>query len=263
MFHLKVGLPVRIFNDIRQFRSAACNSAIFEIFIPLTLIIRYPMAQSIAKFIDHTLLSPTATDSDIKHLCQEAREYGFKAVCIAGSRVDLARRSLAGSDILLAAVVGFPHGNGATGAKTCEAAAYAALGADELDVVLNTGWVKSGQWDLVAAELKSLRECVPERTLKLILETCYLEDAEKRKICRMSLEAGWEFVKTSTGFGPGGATPGDVELMKETVGDAMGIKASGGIRDYETARKYLEAGATRIGASSGPEILRGEKKSKE
>ena len=221
------------------------------------------MAQSIAKFIDHTLLSPTATDSDIERLCQEAREYGFKAVCVAGSRLEYAHKLLAGSDILLAAVVGFPHGNAATGAKTCEASAYAALGADELDVVLNTGWVKSGQWDLVAAELKSLRECVPGKTLKLILETCYLEDAEKRKICEMSQKAGWEFVKTSTGFGPGGATLGDVRLMRETVGDTMEIKASGGIRDYETARGYIEAGATRIGASSGPAIVRGEKKSRE
>lgn len=219
------------------------------------------MAQSIAKFIDHTLLSPTATDSDIKRICQEARDYGFKAVCVAGSRLEFARKLLAESDVLLAAVVGFPHGNASTEAKSCEAAAYAASGADELDVVLNTGWVKSGQWAQVAAELRNLRENVPETTLKLILETCYLEDAEKRKICGMALEAGWDFVKTSTGFGPGGATLADVRLMKETVGDAMEIKASGGIRDYETARKYLEAGATRIGASSGPAILRGEKKS--
>lgn len=219
------------------------------------------MAQSIAKFIDHTLLSPTASDADIERICREARQYGFKAVCVAGSRLELARELLAGSDILLAAVVGFPHGNASTKAKTCEAAAYAGAGADELDVVLNTGWVKSGHWGLVAAELKSLRECAPEKTLKLILETCYLEDAEKRKICRMAQETGWDFVKTSTGFGPGGATLADIRLMKDIVGDTMGIKASGGIRDYETAREYLEAGATRIGASSGPAILRGEQNS--
>ena len=219
------------------------------------------MTQSIAKFIDHTLLSPTATDSDIRRICREAREYNFKAVCVAGSRLDLARELLTGSDILLAAVVGFPHGNASTEAKVCEATAYVKSGADELDVVLNTGWVRSGQWNLVARELEHLRECASEKTLKLILETCYLENAEKRKICRMALEAGWDFVKTSTGFGPGGATLADIRLMKDTVGDAMEIKASGGIRDYETAMKYLEAGATRIGASSGEAILRGEKKS--
>ena len=234
---------------------------ILEIFIPLAVMIRYPMAQSIAKFIDHTLLSPTATDSDIQRICLEAREYGFKAVCVAGSRLELARELLSGTDILLAAVVGFPHGNASTEAKVCEAVSCVKSGADELDVVLNTGWVRSGQWEQVARELGDLREGASEKTLKLILETCYLENAEKRKICRMALEAGWDFVKTSTGFGSGGATLDDVRLMKDAVGDAMEIKASGGIRDYETAMKYLEAGATRIGTSSGEAILRGEKKS--
>ena len=220
------------------------------------------MSRSIANFIDHTLLSPTAEESDIHKLCQEARDYGFKAVCVAGSRLGLARELLSGSDVLLAAVVGFPHGNASTEAKTCEAVDYVNSGADELDVVLNTGWVRSGELGRVARELKQLRESASEKTLKLILETCYLGDDDKRNICRMALEAGWVFVKTSTGFGPAGATLADVRLMKDTVGNAMGIKASGGIRDFETARKYLEAGATRIGASSGPAILEGEKQSK-
>ena len=219
------------------------------------------MSRSIANFIDHTLLSPTATDADIQRLCREARDYGFKAVCVAGSRLELAGEFLSGSGVLLAAVVGFPHGNASTEAKACEAAAYVVSGADELDVVLNTGWVRSGQLDRVDRELKQLRESASDRTLKLILETCYLEDEEKRKICRMALEAGWDFVKTSTGFGTAGATLADVRLMKDTVGDVMGIKASGGIRDFETARKYLDAGATRIGTSSGPAILEGEKHS--
>ena len=220
------------------------------------------MSRSIANFIDHTLLSPTATDADIQRLCREARDYGFKAVCVAGSRLELAGELLSGSGVLLAAVVGFPHGNASTEAKACEVAAYVTSGADELDVVLNTGWVRSGQLDRVDRELKQLRESASDRTLKLILETCYLEDDEKRKICRMALEAGWDFVKTSTGFGTAGATLADVRLMKDTVGDVMGIKASGGIRDFETALKYLEAGATRIGTSSGPAILEGEKHSK-
>jgi deoxyribose-phosphate aldolase len=219
------------------------------------------MAQSIAKFIDHTLLSPTATDSELQRICREARKSGFKAVCVAGCRLELARELLTGTDILLATVVGFPHGNASTGAKVCEAASYAGSGADELDVVLNTGWVRSGQWEQVAGELKDLRACASGKTLKLILETCYLDNAEKRKICQMALEAGWDFVKTSTGFGTGGATLEDVRLMKEVVGDAMEIKASGGIRDYETAIKYIEAGATRIGTSSGQAILLGEKNS--
>lgn len=218
------------------------------------------MAPSIAKSIDHTLLSPTATAADIRRLCAEAREYGFKAVCVAGSRLELAKKLLEGTDILLAAVVGFPHGNASTAAKCCEAAAYMEAGADELDVVLNTGWVKSGAWDRVASELRDVRETAPESTLKLILETCYLEDAEKRKACTLALEADWDYVKTSTGFGTGGATLEDIQLMRDMVDDAMGIKASGGIRDFETARKYLSAGATRIGASSGPAIVQGEKK---
>lgn len=217
------------------------------------------MSRSIANYIDHTLLSPTATDSDIERLCQEAREARFKAVCVAGSRLERAAEFLSGSGILIAAVVGFPHGNASTAAKTCEAAAYVASGADELDVVLNTGWVRTGQLDKVGRELGQLRDSAPEKTLKLILETCYLEDKEKRQICRMAMEAGWDFVKTSTGYGPAGATLADVRLMKEVVGSTMGIKASGGIRDFETALKYLEAGATRIGTSSGPAILEGEK----
>ena len=216
---------------------------------------------SLAKFIDHTLLSPMATDAEIRRVCEEALAYGFKAVCVAGSRLVLAREMLEGSGVLLAAVVGFPHGNASTEAKCCEAAAYVEAGADELDVVLNTGWVRSGQMGLVERELKQLRETATGKTLKLILETCYLEEKEKRAVCRLALETGWDFVKTSTGFGTGGATLADVRLMKEVVGNAMGIKASGGIRDLETAQKYLEAGATRIGTSSGVRILEEEKNS--
>ena len=223
--------------------------------------ILYPMAQSIAKFIDHTLLSPTATDSDIQRICREARKSGFKAVCVAGCRLELARELLTGTDILLATVVGFPHGNASTGAKVCEAASYAGSGADELDVVLNTGWVRSGQWDRVAEELGKLRECAAEKTLKLILETCYLENKEKRLACILARDAGWDYVKTSTGFGTGGASLSDVALMRESAGAGVKIKASGGIRDYQTAMDYLQAGVSRIGTSSGPAIVMGEKQS--
>jgi deoxyribose-phosphate aldolase len=215
---------------------------------------------SIAEHIDHTQLNPAATEDDIRRLCQEALEFHFKAVCVSGSRLKLARELLSGSGIQLAAVVGFPHGNACTAAKCCEAAAYVKSGADELDIVLNIGWIRSGNEGKVGEELKRLRNTAPQVVLKLILETCYLEENEKIRACQLACEAGWDFVKTSTGFGPVGATLADVKLMKDTVGHAMQIKASGGIRDYATALTYLEAGASRIGTSSGPAIVRDEKK---
>lgn len=213
---------------------------------------------TIAKYLDHTLLSPWAAEADIQNLCAEARDFGFKAICVAGCHLETAREFLAGSGVLLATVVGFPHGNTSTEAKCCEAVAALETGADELDVVLNVGWVKSGLLSRVSAELERLRATAPGTPLKLILETCYLEQEEKRRVCQMALEARWDFVKTSTGFGTAGATLSDVALMKEVVGAAMEIKASGGIRDYETALQYLRAGATRIGTSSGPAIVQGE-----
>lgn len=213
----------------------------------------------IAQYIDHTLLSPVAREEEVRRVCREAVEFGFRAVCVSGCRLELARAHLQGSGVLLAAVVGFPHGNAATEVKCREAETYAGSGADELDMVLNVGWIKDGETRKVAGELKRIRETVRGTTLKLILETCYLEDGEKRLACELAREAGWDFVKTSTGFGPGGATLADVALMKETLGSALQIKASGGIRDYPTAMEYLKAGATRIGTSSGPAIVLGEK----
>ena len=214
---------------------------------------------SIARFIDHTLLRPDASDADIRKLCREAAEFGFAAVCVSGSRLRLAGELLSGSRVRLAAVAGFPHGNTSTGAKCYEAEACVKDGADEVDVVLNIGWIKDGNTASVASELKQLREAVPDTTLKLILETCYLEEAEKRKACILASEAGWDFVKTSTGFGTGGATLSDVALMRESAGAGVQIKASGGIRDYQTAMAYLQAGASRLGTSSGPAIVLGEK----
>lgn len=214
---------------------------------------------SIAQYIDHTLLSPSATKKDISRICREALEFRFKAVCISGCWLQFASETLAGSGVQLAGVVGFPHGNSSTRSKCCEAEAYLNSGAEELDVVLNVGWLKSGEHNKLKRELNLLRETAPKLVLKLILETCYLDDEEKRLACRMAADSGWDFVKTSTGFGPGGAKMTDVLLMKEAVGEALQIKASGGIRDYLTARKFLEAGATRIGASSGPSIVKGEK----
>jgi deoxyribose-phosphate aldolase len=212
----------------------------------------------IARYLDHTLLRPDASEANIRNLCREGLETGVRAICVAGTWVELCRSLLAGSDVGLAAVVGFPHGNASTASKCFEAERYFKNGAGELDVVLNIGWMTSGKSREVAMELRRLREAVPAGVLKLILETCYLTDAQKRQGCQLAGEAGWDFVKTSTGFGPSGATLGDVRLMRSEVGDALGVKASGGIRDYETTLKYLEAGATRIGTSSGPAIAAGE-----
>ncbi|MDM9632271.1 deoxyribose-phosphate aldolase [Robiginitalea aurantiaca] len=212
----------------------------------------------IAGYLDHTLLAPGATESDIRKLCREGLEYHFKSICVSGAWVELCASLLAGSDVLVAAVVGFPHGNSETASKCFEAETYFTNGARELDVVMNVGWMLSGKTTEVRRELDRIREAAPRAILKLILETCYLSEAQKRLGCRLALEAGWDYVKTSTGFGTAGATLQDVRLMKSEVGNAMGIKASGGIREYETAVKYLQSGATRIGTSSGPEIVKGE-----
>lgn len=212
----------------------------------------------IARYLDHTLLRPDASEAHIRKLCREGLETGVRAVCVAGTWVGLCRSLLAGSDTGLAAVVGFPHGNTGTSAKCFEAERYYKEGAEELDVVLNLGWMTSGKTREAGLELRRIREAVPAAVLKLILETCYLTDAQKRVACQLAVEAGWDYVKTSTGFGTQGATLEDVRLMRAEVGDALGVKASGGIRDYETALKYLQAGATRIGTSSGPAIVDGE-----
>ena len=157
--------------------------------------------------------------------------------------------------MLLAAVLGFPHGNSTSSSKCLEAEAYFKNGADELDMVINVGWMRSGRIKQIETELALIRKAVPQAVLKLILETCYLNDDQKRLACQLAMGAGWDYVKTSTGFGTGGATLADVRLMKEEVRNTMGIKASGGIRDYKTALKYLKEGATRIGTSSGPAIV--------
>ncbi len=209
------------------------------------------LQRPLASYIDHTLLSPLATETGIEGLCREALQYRFRAVCVNGCHLETAREMLRGSAVTLAAVVGFPLGASATGAKVCEAEACLLAGAGELDVVLNLGWLKAGNLKAVAAELRLLREIAPGAVLKLILETCFLEDSEKITACRLALDAGWDFVKTSTGFGKGGATLADVRLMKETVGDRMQVKASGGIRDLDAALAFIAAGADRLGTSSG------------
>jgi deoxyribose-phosphate aldolase len=212
----------------------------------------------IAGYLDHTLLAPNATAIDIRRLCQEGRELEVRSVCVGGTWVKLCAAILEGSNVRVSAVTGFPHGSTTSSSKCFEAETYFRNGADELDMVINIGWLREGQTQLIEKELRLIRTAVPKAVLKLILETCYLNDTQKRLACQLALKEGWDYVKTSTGFGPAGATPEDVRLMKSEVGKTMGVKASGGIRDYPAALKYLEAGATRIGTSSGPAIIKGE-----
>ena len=212
------------------------------------------------KLIDHTLLKATATIADIETLCKEAVEYDFYSVCVNSCYVTTAKKFLAGTDIKGCSVVGFPLGAMSAKAKYFETGEALSDGADEIDMVLNVGLLKSGEVNKALDEIISLKRCVGEnRVLKVILETCYLTDEEKRLACRMALDAKADFVKTSTGFGSGGATLADVKLMKECVQDKAKIKASGGIRDYETAMQYVNLGVQRIGTSNGIAILKGEK----
>ena len=203
------------------------------------------------QYIDHTLLKPTATEDDIKTLCEEALHHNFYAVCVNSCYLPLAREILGTSEVKLAAVIGFPLGAMATEAKISEAKYCIKHGADEIDMVLNLGWFKSGRQQQVITEIMSIKSAIQKAVLKVILETCYLSDEEIRTACELCLKGGADMVKTSTGFGPQGATLKAVKIMKDSVGDKAGIKASGGIRDRETALEYIKAGATRIGTSSG------------
>lgn len=203
------------------------------------------------KYIDHTVLKATTTKDDIVKLCREAREYDFFSVCVNGCYVNLASEELKGTDVKVAAVIGFPLGAMSSEAKVFEAKKCIQDGASEIDMVINVGLLKSGETQLVEDEIKVIKEAIGDKVLKVIIETCYLTEDEKKTACQLSLNAGADFVKTSTGFGTGGATFEDVALMKEVVGDKAQIKASGGVRDMETALKYIEMGVTRLGTSSG------------
>lgn len=211
------------------------------------------------KYIDHTLLSPTATPADIEQLCLEAKKYKFYAVCVNGCYVPLAKSKLKGSDVKLAAVVGFPLGASSPEAKVREAEIAVEHGADEIDMVMNAGFLK-GDWpNALRQEIEEIKHAIGDKVLKVILEICNLTDDEIRIACWAAKEAGADFVKTSTGFGKGGATEHAVRIMVEEVGDTMEIKASGGIRDAETAKKYIELGVHRIGTSSGIAIVTDKK----
>lgn len=213
---------------------------------------------SIAKYIDHTLLAPDAAKSAIEKLCKEASEYKFASVCVNSCWVSLAADLLKDSSVKVCTVVGFPLGAMDSVSKAYEAAKAVENGADEVDMVINIGYLKSGMLDAVLEDIVAVRKATEGKLLKVIIETCLLTDDEKRTACELSEKAGADFVKTSTGFSKGGATLHDVELMKSVVGDRLGVKASGGVRDYATAKAMIDAGATRIGASAGIAIVREE-----
>jgi len=213
----------------------------------------------IASMIDHTLLKPNATGEMIDKLCKEAKEYEFAAVCVNPYYVSRAKKYLDGTKVKVATVIGFPLGANTKEVKALETEDAIKNGADEVDMVINIGALKSGEYDIVRDDIRAVVESAKGKAIvKVIIETCLLTDEEKIKACKLAKEAGADFVKTSTGFSTGGATIEDVKLMKDTVGDSLKIKASGGIRDYETAKAMVEAGASRIGASSSIKIVEGE-----
>ena len=214
--------------------------------------------KELAKTIDHTLLKPNATAAQVLKLCDEAKEYGFASVCVNPSRVALAAQALAGTDVTACCVVGFPLGAIPSVSKAAEAAECVRSGAREIDMVINIGAAKDGDWALVESDIAAVRAACGPAKLKVIIETCLLTDEEKVEACLAAKRAGADFVETSTGFSTGGATVEDVRLMRRTVGPEMGVKASGGIHNRQEALAMLEAGATRIGASSGIAIVTGE-----
>ncbi len=208
------------------------------------------------QYIDHTLLKSTATEADIQTLCAEAKQYNFYAVCVNSSYVALAKKELQNTQVKVAAVIGFPLGAMASEIKEAEAEFCVEQGADEIDMVINLGWFKSGLHTKISDEIKNIKGIIGNAVLKVILETCYLSENEIIEACKICLKGGADFVKTSTGFGPAGATLKAVQLMKESVGEKAKIKASGGIRDKTTALAYIKAGASRIGTSSGVQMMK-------
>ena len=211
----------------------------------------------LARMIDHTLLKPDAKQSDIDKLCTEAAKYKFASVCVNPGWVKYCSQRLAGSGVMVCTVVGFPLGATSTNAKSCETVQAIADGADEIDMVINIGALKSGNLQLVEDDIRQVVRAAGGKTVKVILETSLLNDEEKTTACRLSKNARAHFVKTSTGFGGGGATAADIALMRKTVGPEMGVKASGGVRDLKTAKEMIAAGATRVGASASVAIVSG------
>ncbi|WP_054950037.1 deoxyribose-phosphate aldolase [Numidum massiliense] len=216
---------------------------------------------SLARTIDHTLLKPEATAAQIDALCDEALAHGFASVCVNPCWVARCAARLKGSEVKVCTVIGFPLGAATTASKVSETNDALENGATEIDMVINIGWLKSGLTEQVKEDIAAVvRASHWKAIVKVIIETGLLTDEEKRLACKLAKEAGAHFVKTSTGFGHGGATVSDVKLMRETVGERLGVKASGGIRDLATAEAMLAAGATRLGASAGVSIVSGSDK---
>lgn len=208
-----------------------------------------------AAMIDHTLLKPDATAEQIRQLCAEAAAHGFASVCVNGRWVPLAAELLSGSPVMVCTVVGFPLGAMASQAKAAETRIAVSQGADEIDMVMDVGGLISGDDQSVIEDIRAVVEAAAGRPVKVIIETCLLTDDQKRRACELAMRAGAAFVKTSTGMSTGGATEHDVRLMRGVVGDRLGVKASGGIRDRRTAEAMVAAGANRIGASASVVIV--------
>lgn len=208
-----------------------------------------------AHYIDHTLLKMDATKDEIIHLCDEAKTYHFFSVCVNSGYVPLAAKTLAASDVKICSVIGFPLGAGLTDAKVCETRSAVVAGADEIDMVMNVGWFKSGDRQAVKNDICAVKTACGEALLKVILEIHLLSAEEIKQACLICREAEVDFVKTSTGFSGGGATEAAVRLMCKTVGNTIGVKASGGIRDRKTAQAMIDIGANRLGTSSGIAIV--------
>ncbi|MDU5109869.1 MAG: deoxyribose-phosphate aldolase [Clostridium sp.] len=214
----------------------------------------------LAKMIDHTILKPEATEKEVEKLCKEALEYNFASVCINPSMVEKATEILKGSDVKVCTVIGFPLGATTTEVKAFETEDVIKKGATEVDMVINVGKLKEGNLTYVKKDIEAVVNVAKGKALtKVIIETCLLNDEEKVTACKLSKEAGADFVKTSTGFSTGGATAKDIKLMRETVGEELGVKASGGVRSLEDAELMIENGASRIGASASIAICEGTK----
>ncbi|MBQ3583746.1 MAG: deoxyribose-phosphate aldolase [Lachnospiraceae bacterium] len=203
-----------------------------------------------SKYFDHTILKPDADKERVQAVIQEAIDNQFASVCVNQYRTKMVADALKETGIKTCTVVGFPLGAVDTEVKVFETQRAIADGADEIDMVINIGALKDKEYDYVLHDIQSVKEACGDRVLKVIIETCFLEDAEKKKACELAMQAGADFVKTSTGFGSGGANAEDVRLMKQIVGDKLQVKASGGIRDFETAKSMIDAGATRLGTSA-------------
>lgn len=212
---------------------------------------------SFNKYIDHTILKAVATASDVEKLCLEAKEYDFASVCVNPANVALAKELLKDTDVKVCTVIGFPLGANTIEIKAAEAMDAVNNGAEEIDMVINVGKAKEHDYDYIANEIKAVVEASNGNLVKVIIETCYLTDDEKAEVCRSASIAGAHFVKTSTGFGTGGATVEDVKLMRSSILDTMSVKASGGIRTVEDFLAMIDAGANRIGTSSGIAIMKG------